>query len=66
MFIQQTKILRKNKTILKQSFYIQNRDHLKMNRTENFKESPMHALCAYARVRRDGGEKFQIVNGFYN
>ena len=36
-----------------------------MNRTEKFKESPMHALCAYARVRREG-EKIQIVNGFYN
>lgn len=50
-------VIKKEKTILKQAFDIQNRDHLKMNRTEKFKESPMHALCAYARVRREGGRK---------
>ena len=43
-----------------------NRDQLRMKKQKNFKESPMHALCTYARVRIEGEEKFQIVNGFYN
>ena len=39
---------------------------IKGEKSREFKEFPMHALCAYACVWREGEEKFQTVNGFYN